>query len=315
MTTPQGHPVRDAARLAENAPVPRSEALALDRVRKRYGSVTAVDGVDLHVARGEVVALLGANGAGKSTLIGMLIGAVAPTSGSVTVCGMPPRAAVRAGRVAAMLQDTGMMPGLSVQEHVELAASLYPRARDVGDTIESAGLSTVRRRSATRLSGGQAQRLRFALVAVAGAEVLLLDEPTRALDVQARRDFWASLAGFVADGTTVLFATHYLEEVEDNADRMIVVAHGGLVASGHPAEVRGASGPSRVRIRTDSAPESFAALPGVVAVRPAHDRTELSTVDVDATVRALSHRPDWNALTVTAPGLEQWLTEPEGQHP
>jgi ABC-2 type transport system ATP-binding protein len=227
-------------------------AISLRAVTKQYGAVKAVDGLDLEIARGRTVALLGPNGAGKSTTVGMLMGLTSPDSGQVRVGGASPRSAVAAGGIAAMLQDCGLMPGVTIGELIELGRRCYPRPLPVGRALELAGLAGLERRRVDRLSGGQVQRAKFALVAVADPEVMLLDEPTRALDVQGRREFWTAMRAYAATGRTVVFATHYLDEVEENADRVVMMKRGRIVADGTPAEIRAEAGGSTVRFRVDA---------------------------------------------------------------
>lgn len=288
-------------------------AVAVRDVRKSFGPVEAVRGVSLEVPAGQTVALLGPNGAGKSTTIGMLLGSLAPDAGEVRVTGRQPRAAVRAGRIAAMLQDTGLMPGMRVGELVTLARSLYPNPLAVGEALELAGLGEVRRRRVDRLSGGQTQRLKFALVAVADPTVLVLDEPTRAMDVGARRDFWTAMRGYAAGGRTILFATHYLDEVEENADRVVMMARGTVIADGSPDAIRTSVREAALRFRLDAraaaeASARLALFPGVAgaaSVRVRGDRVTLRSTEPDAAVRALvdSALP-WHDLSVEPPSLD-----------
>jgi ABC-2 type transport system ATP-binding protein len=151
-----------------------------------------------------------------------------------------------------MLQDCGLMPGVTIGELIELGRRCYPRPLPVGRALELAGLAGLERRRVDRLSGGQVQRAKFALVAVADPEVMLLDEPTRALDVQGRREFWTAMRAYAATGRTVVFATHYLDEVEENADRVVMMKRGRIVADGTPAEIRAEAGGSTVRFRVDA---------------------------------------------------------------
>jgi ABC-2 type transport system ATP-binding protein len=277
-------------------------ALALDRATKRFGELTAVDDLSLEVPRGVTLALLGANGAGKSTTVGLLMGLLAPDGGSVMVAGRGPRAAVVEGRIAAMLQDRGLMPGVTAAEVVALVRRMYPAPLRVEEALELAGLRELANRRVERMSGGQAQRLKFALVAVAGAETMLLDEPTRALDVQGRREFWAAMRNCAAAGRTIVFATHYLDEVEENADRVVVMARGRIVADDTPAQIRGAGGLSVVRFRLpagEPAPE----LPGRVVVE--HGWVTVHSADPDAVVRRLATGPaPWSDLRVAPPSLD-----------
>lgn len=282
-------------------------AISLRGATKRYGALTAVDDLTLGIDRGCTLALLGQNGAGKSTTVGMLMGLTEPDSGTVRVGGRTPRAAVAAGGIAAMLQDCGLMPGVTIAELIELGRRLYPAPMPAGEALELAGLGALARRRVDRLSGGQAQRLKFALVAVANPDIMLLDEPTRALDVQGRREFWTAMRAFAASGRTVVFATHYLDEVEENADRVVVLAHGRIIADGTPAEIRTGSGSAVVRFRTalGQGPESaLPSLPGA-EVTIEGDWVTIRTDDSDATVRALAAGPlPWHDLSVIPPSLD-----------
>jgi ABC-2 type transport system ATP-binding protein len=278
-------------------------AIALDRATKRFGGVTAVDGLSLEVGRGSTVALLGANGAGKSTTVGMLMGLLPPDAGRVTVAGRPPRQAVVEGRIAAMLQDSGLMPGVTAAELVGLARRMYPAPLPTEEALELAGLRELARRRVERMSGGQAQRLKFALVAVAGAETMLLDEPTRALDVQGRREFWAAMRNCAAAGRTILFATHYLDEVEENADRVVVLARGRVAADGDPARIREAGGRAVVRFRRPAS-EGLPSLPGEVVDE--HGWTTVRTSVPDDVVRRLAASDvAWSDLRVSPPSLDE----------
>jgi ABC-2 type transport system ATP-binding protein len=214
---------------------------------------------------------------------------------------------VAAGGIAAMLQDCGLMPGVTIAELMELGRRLYPAPMSAAEALELAGLGALARRRVDRLSGGQAQRLKFALVAVANADIMLLDEPTRALDVQGRREFWTAMRAFAASGRTVVFATHYLDEVEENADRVVVLAHGRIIADGTPAEIRTGSGSAVVRFRVvlgqDPEP-GLRSLPGA-EVTIEGDRVTIRTDDSDATVRALAADPlPWHDLSVIPPSLD-----------
>ncbi|GAA5051310.1 ABC transporter ATP-binding protein [Thermocatellispora tengchongensis] len=277
---------------------------------KSYGAVRAVQQVSLEVRRGETVALLGHNGAGKSTTIGMLLGLIAPDAGRVLVCGREPGAAVAEGRIAAMLQDTGMMPAVRVGELVELAGRCYPAPLPTARALDLAGLSPLAGRRVDRLSGGQAQRLRFAVAIVSDPDVLVLDEPTRALDVKARVEFWQAMRAYAATGRSVLFATHYLDEVDENAGRVVVMAGGRVVAAGTPAEIRRMAGGGTV-VFTVSGPHGddtgLAGLPGVTGVSVDGERVTLRTADCDATVRALAAGavPDWRDLRVSPASLDE----------
>ena len=286
-------------------------AIRLDGVSKSYGGVEAIRSLDLDFTRGESVALLGPNGAGKSTTIGMMVGLVAADRGRISVAGSTPRAAVARGAIAAMLQDTGFMTGVSVAELVGFSAGIYPRPLAVGRAIELAGLAGLERRRVDRLSGGQAQRLRFAIAVVADPEILILDEPTRALDVQARSEFWEAMRAFAATGRTLVFATHYLDEVDENATRVVVLANGRIVGDGRPDEIRRRTGTTMVRVTVPEAAADrqdgrLGSLPGVVDVARAGERFALRTTDADSTVRALAASGlGWSSLEVSPPSLDE----------
>jgi len=294
-------------------------AIRLCGVTKRYGDLTAVDDLNLEIATGSTVALLGPNGAGKSTTVGMLMGLVRPDAGETLVGGRAPRAAVSSGGIAAMLQDCGLMPGVTIGELIELGRRSYPRPLPAGEALELAGLSGLAKRRVDRLSGGQVQRAKFALVAVANPEVMLLDEPTRALDVQGRREFWTAMRAYAATGRTVVFATHYLDEVEENADRVVMMARGRIVADGTPAAIRAKSGGATVRFRlpltqaaaNDPLPQ-LAAVRGVVSIDG--EWVNVLTPDSDAVVRTLTHSDlPWQDLSVLPPSLDDSFLQLTGE--
>ncbi|WP_182906131.1 ABC transporter ATP-binding protein [Microbispora sp. H13382] len=207
-------------------------ALSVAGLRKTYGETRAVDGVDLVVGRGEVVALLGPNGAGKSSTIDMIVGLARPDAGEITVFGVTPREAVRKGMVGVMPQEGALLDDVTVGETVALIASLHSAPLPVEEALRRAGVAGLAGRRAARLSGGQKQRVRFAMALVSGPGLLVLDEPTAALDVTARREFWRSMHAFAATGRTVLFSTHYLDEAEAYADRVVLMHAGRIVADG-----------------------------------------------------------------------------------
>jgi ABC-2 type transport system ATP-binding protein len=293
----------------------------VDGVTRRYGQVTAVDGLSLQIGSGETVALLGPNGAGKTTTVELLLGLARPDAGVIRLFGGPPAAAVAAGRVGAMLQDAGLPQGARVAELVGLVRNLYPDPLLVADVLRLADLEDVANRRVERLSGGQRQRVRLALAVAGNPELLVLDEPTAALDVDARRAFWDRVRGYVAAGRTVLFATHRLEEADAVADRVVVVAGGRLLADGTPDQVKAqAAGRSTVSVAADGLPrEALERLPGVQTVRQDRGRLTLSTTDPDATIRALLQQaPHVEGLEVTRAGMEEaflHLTHQEGGTP
>jgi ABC-2 type transport system ATP-binding protein len=281
--------------------------VVLSRLSKSYGPVRAVRSVDLLIAPGETVALLGPNGAGKSTTIDMVLGLTYPDSGSVTVFGRSPRAAAAAGVIGGMLQTGSLIDHLSVRELVTMVASLYPRPLDVDQALALSGAAGFAGRPTHRLSGGQAQRVRFASALAANPELLVLDEPTAAIDVDGRRTFWAAMREVAAQGKTVIFATHYLEEADAYADRIVVIARGQIVADGPATEIKAMAGGRVIRATLpDADPALLGALPGVSRAELHGEAVSLSCADSDAALRALlSQFPATHDIEVRGAGIEE----------
>jgi ABC-2 type transport system ATP-binding protein len=286
-------------------------AVALQGLIKSYrspnGPVRAVRGIDVSIERGETVALLGPNGAGKSTALDMLLGLSEPDAGAVSVFGHRPHNAVAAGEIGAMLQTGGLIGDLSVQELVSMVASLYPRPRDVEDVLALTGILAVADQRTQTLSGGQAQRVRLALALVSDPDLLVLDEPTVALDVEARRDFWAAMRFFAARGKTVIFATHYLDEADAYADRVVLMANGRVVADGPTTEIKAMVGARTIRATLpDVDADLMGGLPGVTVAERHGETVILTCSDSDAAIRALLERyGDAQDIEITGAGLEQ----------
>ena len=215
-----------------------SSAIELRGVHKRFGPVHAVRGIDLTVGVGEVVAFLGPNGAGKTTTIDIVLGLSDPTGGSVAVFGTTPHQAVRRGLVAAVMQNGGLLKDFTVAETLEYTARLFVVTRPVGEVMERAGITAVAARMVGKCSGGEQQRLRFAMALLPDPELLVLDEPTQGMDVEGRRDFWRAIHEDATGGRTIVFATHYLEEADAYADRVVLIRRGEVVADGSAAEVK-----------------------------------------------------------------------------
>jgi len=290
------------------APTVPAPIATFDGVTRRYGRVTAVDGLSLQIGSGETMALLGPNGAGKTTTVELLLGLANPDAGVVRLFSGPPADAVAAGRVGAMLQDAGLPQGAKVAELIGLVRSLYPDPLSLADALRLADLEEVAGRRVERLSGGQRQRVRLALALAGNPELLILDEPTAALDVDARRTFWDRVRGYVAAGRTVLFATHRLEEADAVADRVLVISGGRLLADGTPDQVKAqAAGRSIISVAADGLPrELLERLPAVQTVDHARGRMSLHTTDPDATIRALLQQaPQVRGLEVTRAGMEE----------
>ena len=271
------------------------------------GPIRAVRGIDVSIATGETVALLGPNGAGKSTTIDMLLGLLAPDAGTVSVFGRPPSAAVADGAVGAMLQTGALIRDLSVRELVSMMASLYPAPMDVDEVLELTGVSEISGQRTQKLSGGQSQRVRFAVALVSNPELLVLDEPTVAMDVEGRHGFWTTMREFASRGKTVLFATHYLEEADDYADRAILMARGRIVADGPTTEIKAMVGSRTVRATLPDTPvDELAALPGVTRAERRGNSIELVCANSDDTIRALLPAfPAARDIEISGAGLEQ----------
>ncbi|MGK5739309.1 ABC transporter ATP-binding protein [Micromonospora sp. URMC 103] len=276
-------------------------AVRLTGLTRRFGPVRAVDDLDLTISRGAVVALLGPNGAGKTTTVSMMLGLTPPDAGAVSLFGRAPTEAVRAGLVGAMLQDAGVVPAATVRDVVELARALYPRPLAADRILATAGLADRAGRRLDRLSGGEAQRARFAFALAGAPDLLVLDEPTAALDVAARQAFWAAIQGYAAEGRTVVFSTHQLHEADEYADRVVVLAGGRVVADGPPAQIRALAGGRTVAFDLAGATvEGLDLLPGVRSVEVRGDRAVLTTDDADATVTALATGRGFRNLEVSA---------------
>ena len=283
--------------------------------RTPTGPVEAVRGVDIAVAAGETVALLGPNGAGKSTTIDLLLGLQRPDGGTVTVFGRSPEAAVDHGRIGVMLQAGGLLRELSVRELVTMMRALHPRPLPVEETLALARLEAIADHRTEKLSGGQQQRVRFALALVGDPDLLVLDEPTVGLDVEARQAFWATVRDLAQRGKTVLFATHYLEEADSFADRVVLMAHGRVVADGPPTEIKAIVGSRTIRATLPAAPlEQLETLPGVTAAERRGDAVVLACSDSDRAIRALLlAQPQARDIEITGAGLEQAFLQLTGE--
>src|ERR1700727_2463031 len=216
-------------------------AVELKDVRKHFGQVQAVKGVDVSIASGEIVAMLGPNGAGKTSTIDIILGLSRQTSGQALVFGVHPRQAVTRGLVSAVMQTGGLLKDLTVMETVQYTASLFAQSKPTAEVLARAGITQIADRRVGKCSGGEQQRLRFAMALVSDPELLVLDEPTTGMDVEGRRSFWTSIRQDAAAGRTVLFATHYLEEADAYADRVVLMRQGQVVADDTSAQIRALS--------------------------------------------------------------------------
>jgi ABC-2 type transport system ATP-binding protein len=280
-------------------------AFELSAVHRTFGPVRAVDGIDLRLELGQIAALLGPNGAGKTTTIDMILGLGKPDRGTVTVLGMTPRAAVAKGLVSAVMQTGGLLKDLTVSETIRLVSTLFGTARPVGEVLERAGIADIADRLVGKCSGGQQQRLRFALALLPDPALMVLDEPTAGMDVEGRRDFWTAIRRDAEKGRTVLFATHYLEEADAYADRVILMRQGKIVADGTAAEVRNMSTGRSVRASLPDADEStLRKLPGVRSVEIRGERVIIQTSDSDSVARQLLNSTKAHDLEIVAHNLE-----------
>jgi len=280
-------------------------AVQLVGLHKSYADIHAVAGVDFEVSPGEVVALLGPNGAGKSTTIDMLLGLIAPDSGLARLFGRSPREAIAAGRVGAMLQTGGLLPQLTVADTVQLVGSLHRDPLPVAEVLGRAAIQELRDRRINQLSSGQAQRVRFAIALVPDPRLLVLDEPTVGMDVESRRAFWTAMRELTMAGRTVLFATHYLEEADTYADRVVLLRAGRIVADGTAASIKASAAGRTIRGTLPGAdPDLLRELPGVSAAEVHGNAVVLRSADSDATLRTLLAITDIRDVEVTAAGLE-----------
>ena len=278
----------------------------LRRAVKRYGAVTALAGVDFAVRPGEVVALLGPNGAGKTTAVHLLLGLIRPSAGEARLFGRDPKGAAARMRTGVMLQISKVPETLKVREHVDLISSYYPHPLPIGEVMASAGLAGLEERLFGKLSGGQRQRLLFALALCGDPDLLFLDEPTVGLDVESRRVLWGVIEEKAAQGRSVLLTTHYLEEADALADRIVLINRGRIIAEGTPGEIKARAANRKVRCRTALPLAAVAALPGVHGARRDGELTELFAADAEAAIRELLARdPSLSALEVRGADLEE----------
>jgi ABC-2 type transport system ATP-binding protein len=275
-------------------------------LEKSFGAVHAVRGVDLDIAPGETVALLGPNGAGKSTTLDILLGLARPDRGTVSLFGMDPAEAIATGTIGAMLQTGSLVGQLTIGELVRLSASLYPSPLPVDEVLAITGLTDLADRRTEGLSGGQTQRARFAIAIAGDPDLLVLDEPTVALDVEGRNAFWSTMRGFAQRGKTVVFATHYLEEADAFADRIVLMTQGRVVADGSTTEIKARVGRKTIRASLpDVALEDLARLPGVTNTERHGDTVILTCHDSDAALRTLlSQFPGVRDIEVQGANLE-----------
>jgi ABC-2 type transport system ATP-binding protein len=279
---------------------------SLHRASKNFGDVHALRQVDFAVRAGELVALLGPNGAGKTTAVKLFLGLAKPTAGTVSVFGGNPIDAEVRTRIGAMLQVAKVPETLRVREHIDLFSSYYPNPLPLAETLAVAGLQEIKNREFGELSGGQRQRVLFALALCGDPDIFFLDEPTVGLDVESRRQLWEEIRKLIARGKTVLLTTHYLEEADALADRVVVINRGEIIAEGTPAQIKASTGGRRIRCVSSVDIETVRALPGVIEVRRDRDGLEIHAAEAEPILRELLMRdPRLSGLDVSSAGLEE----------
>ena len=282
----------------------------LDRAVKRYGRLTALDGADLVVRRGELLALLGPNGAGKTTAIGLLLGLIRADAGTVELFGQDPQQIQARRRIGVMLQDAALPPTLRVGELLRLTASYYPNPRELVETAELAGVTDLLKRPYAKLSGGQQRRVQFALALCGRPELLFLDEPTVGMDIEARQTLWAAIRQLLAEGCSVLLTTHYLEEAEALADRVCVMSRGRMIHEGTVEALRARVALKRIRCLSVLTVDTIRGWPEVSDVWQENERLHITTADAEIVVRRLLNADaQLRELEVQRAGLAEAFTE------
>jgi len=278
----------------------------LQGASKNFGEVRALRQVNFSVRAGELVALLGPNGAGKTTAVKLFLGLAKPTAGTVSVFGGNPINAEVRTRIGAMLQVAKVPETLRVREHIDLFSSYYPNPLPMAETLALAGLQEIKDREFGELSGGQRQRVLFALALCGNPDILFLDEPTVGLDVESRRILWEEIRKLIARGKAVLLTTHYLEEADALADRVVVINRGEIIAEGTPAEIKASTGGRCIRCVSSLDIATVRAIPGVLDVRRDRDGLEIRAASAEPILRELLMLdPGLSDVEVSSAGLEE----------
>jgi len=304
IANPETHPG------ASGAPECDGRLAELSGVHKRYGSTVALDGLDLHVSRGELLAVLGPNGAGKTTTISLLLGLQKPDTGTAMLFGRSPQALESRREIGVMMQEVALAPELRVREHIDLVASYYANPLTPQAAMELTHTCALADRPYGKLSGGQKRQAQFTIAICGRPKLLFLDEPTVGLDVQAREMMWSTVRRLVNDGAAVVLTTHYLEEAEALADRVAVLAKGRVIASGSVTEIRASVVRTRIRCCTSVAAEEVAEWPGVTDAGIDQNRLHITAINAEAVLRRLlAADPDLGELEVRRAGLAEVFTE------
>lgn len=279
---------------------------SLQAVSKNYGQVKALNNVQLSVRAGELLALLGPNGAGKTTAVKLLLGLASPNAGQVSVFGGNPTQPEVRMRIGAMLQVAKVPETLRVREHLDLFSSYYLNPLPMTEVLAAAGLQEIKDRKFGELSGGQRQRVLFALAICGNPDIVFLDEPTVGLDVEARRMLWEQIRKLVSRGKTILLTTHYLQEADALADRVVVINKGEIIAEGTPAEIKAQTSGKKIRCISKLPIELVRTLPGVIEVKADREAIEINAKDAETVVRELLLRDGTlSGLEITSAGLEE----------
>jgi ABC-2 type transport system ATP-binding protein len=290
-------------------------AVELTSLRKTFGSVVAVDDMTLSIQQGEIVALLGPNGAGKTSTIDMVLGLSRPTAGHVEVLGTSPETAMSHGLVSAVMQSGGLLKDYTVRETVTVTASLFSSTRPVDEVLDRAGIAPLADRMVGKCSGGEQQRLRFAMALLPDPELLILDEPTTGMDVGGRREFWGAIREDAERGRTVIFATHYLEEADLYADRIVLVRSGRIVADGTSLEIKSMASGRMVRATwADADDDALRRIPGVESVEIRGDSVVVRGSNSDDVARFLLSTSAHD-LEISSSNLEDAFVALTSTHP
>jgi ABC-2 type transport system ATP-binding protein len=284
---------------------PLQPVATLANVTKRYGATTALDGLNLALRPGEIVALLGPNGAGKSTAVRLLLGLISATSGAASVFGNDPRDPATRVRIGAMLQVARIPETLRVREHLDLFRSYYPRPLPMEEIVRIAQLDGIESRFYSQLSGGQKQRVLFGLALCGDPDLIMLDEPSVGMDIEARRGLWLQIRTLADRGKTVLLTTHYLEEADALAHRIIVINKGRIVSEGTPSEIKSRGAGRKISCRTDLDIEYLRTLPSVTSVERNRDAVVVTAGEAERVVREmLLQDAALSNLEIASPALE-----------